>query len=119
MRLRAIPKWDSLAKAFFCAPRRREGYMRSTSEEPILDYHCQPPAKDIADNHRFRDLTEIWLKGDHYKWRPPCVPKAFQSGTAPVTLNLLRKFLACARTFELKRCFGIDKLPDENSAGTG
>jgi glucuronate isomerase len=92
--------------------------MRSTSEEPILDYHCHLPAKDIADNHRFRDLTEIWLEGDHYKWRAmraKGVPERYCTGNA----KPFEKFPACARTFEVKRYFGIDKLLDENSAGTG
>jgi len=37
--------------------------------EPILDYHCHLPVREIAENRQFRDLTEIWLEGDHYKWR--------------------------------------------------
>ncbi len=36
---------------------------------PIFDYHCHLPSEQIADNHRFANLTEVWLGGDHYKWR--------------------------------------------------
>ncbi|PID57077.1 glucuronate isomerase [candidate division KSB3 bacterium] len=36
---------------------------------PIYDYHCHLPPQDVAENRRFRNLTEIWLAGDHYKWR--------------------------------------------------
>ena len=36
---------------------------------PIFDYHCHLPPEQIADNHRFANLTEVWLGGDHYKWR--------------------------------------------------
>lgn len=36
---------------------------------PIVDYHCHLPPEQVADNHQFRSLTEIWLDGDHYKWR--------------------------------------------------
>jgi glucuronate isomerase len=36
---------------------------------PIIDYHCHLPPESIADNHVFKTITEIWLKGDHYKWR--------------------------------------------------
>ena len=36
---------------------------------PIFDYHCHLPPEQIADNHRFANLTEIWLADDHYKWR--------------------------------------------------
>ena len=47
----------------------RHLYNDYAADQPILDYHCHLSAKEIADNHRFRDLTEIWLEGDHYKWR--------------------------------------------------
>ena len=36
---------------------------------PIIDYHSHLPADRIATDHRFRNLAEIWLEGDHYKWR--------------------------------------------------
>jgi len=36
---------------------------------PIFDYHCHLPPKDIADDKKFENLTQIWLYGDHYKWR--------------------------------------------------
>lgn len=37
--------------------------------QPIFDYHNHLSPKDIAEHRRFRDLTELWLEGDHYKWR--------------------------------------------------
>ncbi len=36
---------------------------------PIIDYHCHLPPGDVAGNRRFANLAEIWLEGDHYKWR--------------------------------------------------
>lgn len=36
---------------------------------PIIDYHCHLNPKEIAENHQFRSITELWLGGDHYKWR--------------------------------------------------
>jgi len=36
---------------------------------PIVDYHCHLPPAQVAEDHRFRNMTEIWLGGDHYKWR--------------------------------------------------
>jgi glucuronate isomerase len=36
---------------------------------PIYDYHCHLPAHQIASDHRFENLTQAWLYGDHYKWR--------------------------------------------------
>ncbi len=38
-------------------------------DQPIIDYHCHLPPDQIAANHRFSTLTQIWLNGDHYKWR--------------------------------------------------
>ncbi len=36
---------------------------------PIIDYHCHLSPKEIAENRQFANLTQIWLYGDHYKWR--------------------------------------------------
>ena len=36
---------------------------------PIIDYHCHLPVEDIAANRTFANLTELWIEGDHYKWR--------------------------------------------------
>jgi len=44
-------------------------YHEYAKEMPIFDYHCHLPPADIANNTRFRNLTHIWLAGDHYKWR--------------------------------------------------
>ncbi|NDJ56256.1 glucuronate isomerase [Enterobacteriaceae bacterium 4M9] len=38
-------------------------------DQPIFDYHCHLPPQQIAENTRFNNLYDIWLKGDHYKWR--------------------------------------------------
>ena len=47
----------------------RRLYHEVAAPLPIIDYHCHLPPDQIAQNHRFRSLTEIWLDGDHYKWR--------------------------------------------------
>ena len=47
----------------------RELYHESAEKMPIIDYHCHLDPKMIADNYQFSDLTEVWLGGDHYKWR--------------------------------------------------
>ena len=44
-------------------------YREYTKDLPIIDYHCHLPAQQVAEDHRFRNLAEIWLTGDHYKWR--------------------------------------------------
>ncbi|MDE0126564.1 MAG: glucuronate isomerase [Bryobacterales bacterium] len=97
--------------------------------EPILDYHCHLPPEDISSNRRFRNLFEIWLEGDHYKWRAMRangVSEEYCTGGA----DPHQKFLAWARTvpdtlrnplyhwshLELKRYFGFDGLLDESTA---
>lgn len=47
----------------------RELYHMSAEPMPVIDYHCHLVPEMIACNHQFRDLTEVWLGGDHYKWR--------------------------------------------------
>src|SRR5438128_1691070 len=47
----------------------RDLYHNFAKAEPIYDYHCHLPPDLILENHRFADLAEIWLGGDHYKWR--------------------------------------------------
>lgn len=39
------------------------------SSQPIIDYHCHLSPKEIASNHRWENVTDLWLGGDHYKWR--------------------------------------------------
>ena len=91
--------------------------------QPIIDYHCHLPPKDVADDRRFATLFEIWLEGDHYKWRAMRAagePERCCSGDA----SDWEKFEAWARTvpetlrnplfhwtaMELKRPFGIERL---------
>ena len=46
-----------------------ELYHEHAKDMPIIDYHCHLPPTDLADDRQFSNLTEIWLEGDHYKWR--------------------------------------------------
>jgi glucuronate isomerase len=107
----------------------RRLYHEYASAEPILDYHCHLPPKDVAERRRFANLFEIWLEGDHYKWRAMRangVDESLVTGSgAPRD-----KFMAWARTvpqtlrnplyhwthLELKRYFDIEELLDESSA---
>jgi len=107
----------------------RRLYRDYAEAEPILDYHNHLPAKDISEDRRFANLFEIWLEGDHYKWRAMRangVDERFCTGDAAP----YDKFLAWARTvpytlrnplyhwthLELQRYFGIGELLDERSA---
>ncbi len=44
-------------------------YHEHAEKMPIYDYHCHIPTQQIAADHRFDNLTQAWLYGDHYKWR--------------------------------------------------
>ena len=107
----------------------RRLYHEYAKPEPILDYHCHLPPKDLAENRRFANLFEIWLEGDHYKWRAMRwngVPERFITGDA----TPFEKFQAWASTvphtlrnplfhwthLELSRYFGITELLNADSA---
>lgn len=107
----------------------RELYHDYAKNEPIFDYHCHLPPDQIAANKTFRNLYEVWLAGDHYKWRAMRtngVPEKFCTGAA----SDYDKFLAFARTvpatlrnpiyhwthLELKKFFGITTLLDKSTA---
>ena len=107
----------------------RRLYHQFAADEPIFDYHCHLPPQDIAENRQFRNLFEIWLEGDHYKWlamRSNGVAERFCTGDA----DPFDKFRAWAATvpqtlrnplyhwthLELKRYFGVDELLDADSA---
>ena len=101
----------------------RELYHTSAENLPIIDYHCHLVPKMIADNYQFADLTEVWLGGDHYKWRAMRgngVPEDFITGkadgyakfekwaeTVPYTM---RNPLYHWTHLELSRVFGVDKI---------
>ncbi len=107
----------------------RKLYHEYAEHEPILDYHSHLSAADIATNRKFANLFEIWLAGDHYKWRAMRangVAERFCTGDAAP----YEKFLAWARTvpftlrnplyhwthLELKRYFGISELLSDQNA---
>ncbi len=72
-------------------------YHGVAARQPILDYHCHLSPHQVANDHRFRSMTEIWLEGDHYKWRAmraDGVPERLITGDA----TDWEKFAAWART---------------------
>jgi len=110
-------------------PAARRLYHEFAEPEPIFDYHCHLSPRDIAENRQFKNLFEIWLEGDHYKWRAMRsngVAERFCTGDA----TPLEKFKAWAATvphtvrnplyhwthLELARYFGITELLDASSA---
>ncbi|MEO1807370.1 MAG: glucuronate isomerase, partial [Bacteroidota bacterium] len=90
---------------------------------PIIDYHNHLPPDEIAQNRQFETITQVWLAGDHYKWRAMRtlgIDEAYITGPA----SDKEKFLKWAETvpytlrnplfhwthLELKRYFGIEEL---------
>lgn len=110
-------------------PSARRLFHEVAEPAPIIDYHCHLPPREIAEDRRFANLTEIWLDGDHYKWRAlrtNGVDERLITGDA----DPKEKFLAWARTtpmtlrnplyhwthLELARYFDIHDLLDEETA---
>jgi glucuronate isomerase len=107
----------------------RELYHGHAEGMPIIDYHCHLDPKMVAEDHKFRNLTELWLGGDHYKWRSMRtngVDEKYITGDA----SDLEKFLKWAETvpytmrnphyhwthMELRTAFGISKLLNPETA---
>ena len=110
------------------AEKLYHGYAK---DMPIFDYHCHLNPREIRDNKRYRNITEIWLGGDHYKWRAMRsngIDEKYITGDAPDK----DKFMKWAETMpkcignplyhwthlELKRFFGINELLSPQTAET-
>ena len=105
-------------------------YHEHAAKMPIIDYHCHLIPKMVADDHRFKSITEIWLGGDHYKWRAMRsngVDERFCTGTDTSDWEKFEKWAETVPyTFrnplyhwthlELKTAFGIDKLLNPETA---
>lgn len=106
-------------------------YHDFASRQPIIDYHCHLSPQEIYEDKRFGNLAEIWLYGDHYKWRAMRangVPEALVTGGPGVTDY--DRFMAWVKTvpmtlgnplyhwshLELRRYFGIEELINETNA---
>ncbi|WP_291293027.1 glucuronate isomerase [Enterococcus sp.] len=104
-------------------------YHEVAKRQPIIDYHCHLEPQLIAENFRFKSITELWLGGDHYKWRAMRangVAEKYITGDA----DDWEKFYAWAQTvenllgnplhhwthLELKEYFGITKLLTSETA---
>src|SRR3982751_2505691 len=104
-------------------------YHDFAKDMPIIDYHCHLPPDQIANDINFENLTQVWLYGDHYKWRAMRangVEESFITGNA----SDIDKFLKWCETvpytlrnplyhwthLELQRYFGINKILNSDSA---
>lgn len=83
-------------------------YHRYASRQPIVDYHCHISPKEIWMDRRFENITQVWLGGDHYKWRlmrSNGIPEKYITGDAPDR----EKFQKFAET--LPRAVGNPMVP--------
>jgi glucuronate isomerase len=107
----------------------RQLYRQYAAGQPVHDFHSHMSPADLVADRQFNDLYELWLEGDHYKWRAMRangVAERYCTGNA----QPVEKFRAWARTvphtlrnplyhwthLELKRYFGINELLDERTA---
>jgi glucuronate isomerase len=96
---------------------------------PIIDYHCHLSPKDLAENRQFENITQVWLAGDHYKWRAMRtlgIDEKFITGNASDKEKFLKWAEAVPFTMrnplyhwthlELQRYFGINDLLTQETA---
>lgn len=96
-------------------------YFEHAQNQPIIDYHCHIPPKEIAEDRRFENMTQIWLGGDHYKWRAlraAGIDEKYITGSAPDWEKFEKWASICPLTvrnplfhwtmLELNRPFGIN-----------
>ena len=104
-------------------------YHNYAAKQPIIDYHCHLSPELIAKDHQFNNITEIWIDGDHYKWRAMRtlgIDERFITGDASpkekfikwagCVPKLIRNPLYHWTHLELKRYFDIDELLTADNA---
>ncbi|TSB45415.1 glucuronate isomerase [Alkalicoccobacillus porphyridii] len=110
------------------APAKRL-YHEFAKDKPILDYHCHVSPHEIADDRRYNNISEVWLHGDHYKWRAMRalgIDEDYVTGNKSDKDKFLKWAEAVPHTMgnplyhwthlELKRYFGVDELLNQDSA---
>jgi glucuronate isomerase len=104
-------------------------YHGHAAQMPIYDYHCHLPPQEIAEDRQYDNLTEVWLGGDHYKWRAMrtngIAEEYITGGASPhdkfrnwaaTVPETLRNPLYHWTHLELQRYFGIDTLLNPDTA---
>lgn len=107
----------------------RRLYHEHAEKMPIIDYHCHLDPQDIFEDKQFSSIVDVWLSGDHYKWRlmrANGVSEDYITGSQPdyakfekwaeVVEILIGNPLYHWTHFELKRFFGIDELLNPKTA---
>ena len=96
---------------------------------PIIDYHCHLSPREIYEDIRYDNITQVWLGGDHYKWRlmrSAGVPEKYVTGDAPDYEKFLKYATVLGKAIgnplhhwshlELRRFFGYDGILNEQTA---
>lgn len=105
-------------------------YHNHAKKLPIIDYHCHLDPRLVAEDHHFKSITELWLSGDHYKWRAERangINERFITGNDTSDWEKFEKWAeTMPYTFrnplyhwthlELRTAFGIDKLLNAKNA---
>lgn len=104
-------------------------YHEFAKDLPIIDYHCHLPPAEIAEDKQFNNITELWLAGDHYKWRAlraSGVDEYYITGAATDKEKFLKWAEVVPQTLgnplyhwthlELKKYFGIEDLLGPDTA---
>ena len=116
-------------ESFLLSTPTAEALFDACKNEPIFDWHCHLSPKEIYENKTPRDLAELWLGGDHYKWRAlrSCgIPEEYITGSA-APYEKFKKWALCMPRFvgnplyhwthlELQRYFGITAPLRESTA---
>lgn len=111
------------------SPMARRLFHEVAKDQPIIDYHCHLSPREIATNHRWGNIAEIWLGGDHYKWRlmrangiseelitGESTPREKFQAWAETVPFTLRNPIHHWTHLELQRYFGIDLLLSPDTA---
>lgn len=105
-------------------------YHEHAAKMPIIDYHCHLIPEYVAEDHRFDNLSRVWLEGDHYKWRAMRTNGIDEKYITGKETSDWEKFEKWAETvpytmrnplyhwthLELKTAFGVDKLLNPQTA---
>ena len=103
-------------------------YHEHASKMPIIDYHCHINPKEIYEDHKYDNISEIWLGGDHYKWRAMRsngIEERFITGTDTTPYEKFEKWAQTVPKLignplhhwthlELREYFGINTPLSEN-----
>ncbi len=111
------------------SPTARRLFHEVAKDQPIIDYHCHLSPREIATNHRWANISDIWLGGDHYKWRlmrangvdedlitGESTPREKFQAWAETVPFTLRNPIHHWTHIELQRYFGIDLMLSPQTA---